>query len=108
MKDNNVINRIAAVKIIRKLPNKIPVYADGRDVIDRAAAQAEIMLLPSVSTEKTGRWEWVQYDCDPRIGNWHCSECRNNVYQGVDKKGIHNEVIYKFCPWCGAKMEEDE
>lgn len=64
--------------------------------------------LPPVSTEKTGRWEWVQYDSNPNIGNWHCSECRNIVFQCVEKKGIHNEVIYKFCPWCGAKMEVEE
>lgn len=68
----------------------------------------EIEQLPSVSMEKTGHGIFVQYDFDPRIGNWHCSECRNIIFQGVEKKGIHNEVIYKFCPNCGARMIKSE
>lgn len=28
---------------------------------------------------------------------WFCSKCNGLV-----------RVLYKYCPWCGAKMEEDE
>jgi PHP family Zn ribbon phosphoesterase len=52
---------------------------------------------------KTGHWEWVQYDCNPNIGNWHCSECR-----GICTKMHSIEDAYNYCPNCGAKMEVEE
>lgn len=58
--------------------------------------------LPSVQpTRPTGKWEYVQYDYNPNIGNWHCSECRFMfVMSGVPE--------YKYCPNCGARMAESE
>lgn len=64
--------------------------------------------LPSVSTEKTGRWEWNQYDYNPNLGNWHCSECRSVVIECVDKNKKGGIPLYKYCPQCGAKMAESE
>lgn len=58
--------------------------------------------------EKTGRWEWVQYDYNPKIGNWHCSECRSVVIECVDKNEKSGIPLYKYCPQCGAKMEVEE
>ena len=43
--------------------------------------------------EKTGHWEYVQYDGNPNIGNLHCSEC--DRIAGLE---------YKYCPNCGARM----
>ena len=43
--------------------------------------------------EKTGKWEYVQYDGNPNIGNLHCSECERIA--GFE---------YNFCPNCGARM----
>lgn len=66
----------------------------------------EIMDMSSVSTEKTGRWEWVQYDSNPNIGNWHCSECDRMISGAITS---YNPVyVYKYCPNCGAKMEVKE
>lgn len=46
-----------------------------------------------------GEWEYNQYDGNPNIGNWHCSECRKIV------SGKYNQYPnYNFCPNCGAKM----
>lgn len=53
-----------------------------------------------------GRWIFVQYDGNPSIGNWHCSECRTVIPHMPEK--IDNTPIYKFCPMCGAKMAESE
>jgi hypothetical protein len=58
-----------------------------------------------VSTEKTGRWEWVQYDSNPNIGNWHCSECNRIVCGAITE--ANPAYAYKYCPECGAKMGED-
>ena len=62
--------------------------------------------LPAVSTEKTGRWEWVQYDGNPKIGNWHCSECNRIVCGAIT--AANPVYAYKYCPNCGAKMGVEE
>ena len=46
---------------------------------------------------KTGRWIFNQYDANPRIGNWHCSECGQIT--------IMPHHVFNYCPHCGAKME---
>jgi hypothetical protein len=70
----------------------------------------EIAELPSVTPQepKTGHWEWVQYDYNPKIGNWHCSECRCVVVEGVGKKEKGGIPFYKYCPQCGARMVEPQ
>lgn len=68
-----------------------------------------IKNLPSVTlTEKVGRWEYVQYDGNPNIGNWHCSECRSIFIEGVIKREKDSIPFYKYCPQCGAKMKEGD
>ena len=49
---------------------------------------------------KTGHWEWVQYDSNPNIGNWHCSECRETFPVDCSK--------WNYCPNCGADMRGEE
>jgi hypothetical protein len=68
---------------------------------------SKIKELPPVSVaEKTGRWEWVQYDGNPNIGNWHCSECNRIVCGAITAKSP--VYTYKYCPNCGAKMKVEE
>jgi len=55
---------------------------------------------------KTGHWEYVQYDYNPNIGNWHCSECRNIVIECADKNKDGGIPTYSYCPKCGVKMIE--
>ena len=72
-----------------------------------------IYALPSVTPQpkaeqetcqpKTGHWEWVQYDANPNIGNWHCSEC-SCILRGETNGGPVR--LPKYCPECGAKMQE--
>ena len=73
-----------------------------RFLIDR------IKTLPPVNPQepKTGHWEWVQYDYNPKIGNWHCSECRSIVVESVYKNEKAGIPLYKFCPNCGVEMQE--
>lgn len=51
---------------------------------------------------KTGKWEYVQYDGNPKIGNWHCSNCRVIV-----NSGFEGTPVFNYCPICGTKMEVD-
>lgn len=46
--------------------------------------------------KRKGKWEFVQYDANPNIGNWHCTNCRGIAI-----------AQYNFCPICGAEMRGD-
>ena len=69
--------------------------------------EAEEMAIKALEQEpKTGHWEYVQYDGNPNIGNWHCSECGRIVSGAItDCSPVYS---YKFCPNCGADMREGE
>lgn len=54
---------------------------------------------------KMGRWEWVQYDGNPNIGNWHCSECNRIVCGAIT--AVNPIYSYKYCPNCGTKMKDE-
>lgn len=49
-----------------------------------------------------GEWIYTQYDGNPNIGNWHCSECRHIVHGGYSQKPYYN-----FCSNCGADMRQE-
>lgn len=90
------ISRQAVLEVIRKCHCEEWVKAD---------IGAPIDALPSVTPQqKMGHWEWVQYDSNPNIGNWHCSECRTIIPHMPEE--TDNTPIYKWCPMCGAKMQE--
>ena len=66
-----------------------------------------IHALPPVTPQpKIGHWEWVQYDSNPNIGNWHCSECKTIIPHILEE--TDNRPIYKWCPMCGTKMVEPQ
>lgn len=67
----------------------------------------DIEDLPSVIPQsKTGHWEWVRYDSNPNIGNWHCSECNMIVCGAIT--AANPVYAYNYCPNCGAKMVEPQ
>ena len=66
---------------------------------------ANLMDVLEEQQPKTGKWEYVQYDYNPNLGNWHCSECRNIVIECVNKNDKGGIPIYNYCPNCGARME---
>ncbi len=73
-----------------------------------ALSVIERMLEEQVSTEKTGRWEWNQYDYNPNLGNWHCSECGSIAIECVPKKDPSGVPLYKYCPQCGCRLVEPQ
>jgi len=63
--------------------------------------------IPSIKPKpKTGHWEWVQYDYNSKLGDWHCSECKSVVIECVSKEEKGGIPLYKYCPQCGAKVSE--
>lgn len=57
--------------------------------------------LPSadVAPVRHGRWE------DYEENTWQCSECGEQFYL---EDGTPQENEYRYCPNCGAKMDEEE
>lgn len=54
--------------------------------------------LPPVTPQpKTGHWIWKTEDI------YRCSEC----YEDIHVKEVMNVPQYEWCPYCGAKMEEE-
>ena len=60
---------------------------------------------------KTGKWTHGRELWREQIGdaitaisyeNWRCGEC------GALVKDEASKVLWKYCPWCGAKMEGEE
>ena len=86
-----------------------PENKDGECMTQSHCFKVKQMAIKALEQEqKTGHWEWVQYDSDPNIGNWHCSECRNIVMECAKKNEKGGILIYKYCPNCGARMAESE
>ena len=52
-----------------------------------------------VTPVRHGRWRWVAYDANPKIGNWHCTYC-NRIPKSFQKED--------FCPNCGAEMDKED
>lgn len=107
MTDMDSISRQAVNTLIDELARAI---SDERCCISRGRSTATIMRdiyhLPPVTPQpKTGHWEWVQYDGNPNIGNWHCSECNRIVCGAIT--AVSPVYAYKYCPSCGADMRGD-
>ena len=66
-------------------------------------AWVKVQKLPSVSTEKTGRWiEEDMFDGDVA---YRCSECNELFWL---ESGTPKDNEYNFCPKCGAKLGVEE
>ena len=82
-------------------------YYELEDVIDEQdfgynhaiqTIRDDVMTMKTYSVkEETAELYWLQYDANPRIGNWHCTKCNMIV----------SENDPNYCPNCGAKMKGD-
>lgn len=99
--DGDMISRQAVLDIIQNSILDLEYKSENAEMCSL------IKQLPSVKLqERTGHWEWVQYDSNPNIGNWHCSECRTIIPHMPEE--TDNTPIYKWCPICGARMEVEQ
>ena len=77
---------------IKDLEKRVKVLEERDELLDKI--RSEIEQLPSVSTEKTGRWITHCYQ------NCKCSMCGYIISE-------YDSEEFKFCPNCGSKMHEE-
>ena len=73
-----------------------------------AAAKQAIADAPAVDAVPVVRGYSYEDDktySGPGTSNYICSVC--GEMQGTWKKGLTQNQKFKFCPWCGAKMDKD-
>ena len=104
MQDIDLISRQDAIATVCNITDEIDGAEDIGDKIMIALGD-----LPSVSTEKTGRWiqtnEFFINQDGQFIYKFICSECKSlSYFRKSNKKAIGANV----CPNCGAKMEVEE
>lgn len=94
---NDTVCRQAAIDAVRKCSVKevTPAFM----LVDEAEVMTELMALPPAQPErKTGKW---LADNSPGGGFWVCSCCK------FPSEAFAANVLYKFCPNCGADMREE-
>lgn len=94
-KEEDAEDCISRQEAIRAIQDEYYDHAVGIDIVDIIAH-----MPPVIPKAKAGRWEWVQYDANPEIGNFHCSECRY-----IPASFNMSAQKLNFCPNCGARME---
>lgn len=60
-------------------------------------------LVPAADVRPVERGKWTDHRTIEHDGNWYCSACGKEItiYMGPDRPDR-----YRFCPNCGACMEE--
>lgn len=94
---SDLIERSEAINIIKNWLFNDTGYSWGEKNVMKCTI-AELEDLPPV-TQKTGRW--IESN---GVGLFICSECTEPVYPMPTCMG---KPLMKYCPNCGAKMQEE-
>ena len=92
------IEREAAIQRIRIVASGVE-FDNPLEAIDTCVAVIDCEPAVDVAEVRHGRWRWVAYDANPKIGNWHCTYC-NRIPKSFQKED--------FCTNCGAKMDKED
>lgn len=97
--DGELISRQAAFIALNKRAENVSL----KTRIGLLDAVRVIDELPSVEPErKPGKWEW-----DQRTGEYVCSECGCNPIYERTTPDVSEIDKYRYCRWCGSRMEVD-
>ena len=101
---SDLISRQDAIDRIRKQMEHLRPDTDSRDFIGQSAYTVCIEIVERLpSAERKGKWVWVQYDANPELGNFHCSECHF-----IPACFNWSRKHLNFCPNCGADMRGEK
>lgn len=82
-------------------------FAQEDDFWDFAVLVGDIEKIPTADVQevKHGHWQITEYDY------YDCSVCGNSYYNGCESGAEARQRlderpydVYKYCPYCGAKM----
>lgn len=88
-------------------PPKGVTYPNGINVNPEALVET-LKNIPAADVVEVKRGKWI--DTNPSVPDWsnkkdgmsyYCSAC-------LHPAGKYKHRTYKFCPWCGAKMEVEQ
>lgn len=79
------------------------VYEDAERRLERnEITLGEFERLVDIEVIEPKRGEWIEWiDCEGEVF-WKCSAC------GQVSEASAADILYKFCPFCGADMRERE
>lgn len=90
--------------IEKGLNNPDKAKAFGYDAIE---ILTEIEYAPTADVAEVRHGEWIEWWDDNYLTFCHkCSECGR--YPLTKEETMHDEVLSKYCPNCGAKMDKGE
>lgn len=91
-------DKITFFNCLAKTGNAVCCHAEG--IVSKSA----IEMQPTVDAEpvRHGHWEWNDYG---GFGNYHCTVCRHIPYGKFSRM---HRLNYMYCPYCGAKMDEEK
>ena len=92
------IDKAAAVRIL-EAKSDMAVCTDEQPYFIAAAKM--IGLLPSADVAPVIHARWVNHNLSKHIKGSFCSNCE---FHNVESFGVK----YRYCPMCGAKMDESE
>ena len=76
----------------------------GGEFWDEAVLCEDIRKIPAADVEVVRHGVWVEYWDDNYLSWSHkCSKCGN--FPLTKDETMHDEVLSKYCPNCGAKMD---
>lgn len=81
------IEREALKRAIRKVFHDLGMRIDINSVIN---------IQPTADVVEVKHGEWIKFD----EGDCYCSNC------GIALEDWVQGIFYKFCPYCGARMDE--
>lgn len=83
-------------------------------VINSVLEKVRGIPAADVAEVRRGRWEFGK-DLPDSFGSinknkyhLYCSECRNQAFNKSTDNDCDFDMDTPFCPWCGAKMAEEE
>lgn len=70
--------------------------ADGRAVFPA------LLNLPAADVRPVAKARWTDHRTNEHDGEWYCSACGEEPWWC----GVTEDILPKYCPNCGAMMEE--
>ena len=74
-------------------------YWTAKDIYSDFIEQIEKAALADVVHVVHGHWKW-----SPKHEEYECSNCG----ESAPCDGWHDELLSDYCPYCGAKMDEED